>query len=692
VLFRPNRSHPWGGPAAAVHALASCERCVCLREQKDLSSKEKDWCPDDKDNERPRQKSAQASNTTMAPKALHAPVRPAMDDHHNGLPVQEDTTEQPTMAMAGTARRRKRGVRSQRYFAAFLSQQCLFVLMLRIWVVSSQQGGDGGPGAGPGNDPSTTVVPTQSPAAVSVSTLAPIKFIGTALPTISPKPILQPTNSPQPTTDTPSLVPTVSPEPSIQPSQHPSLIPTLSLMPSPGPSVSSHPTISKEPTEPPTNSPSLTYSPLSPSSFPSTTPPTSVPTPQLDVEDPATENFLFVKLSNVPRNVTFAQFTDKYNTTENPNPLWVVWRRLTTTHMQDYWRSFGEQSPYYIGRTVTQFIREDWGEVTESNTIASTSRRERNLQSNATLVGTLTITYSQECALLRREGAVDPYPGFKESDLFTLPFQQYRKPYTESIANLFNSTGYGFGGPFILLQDSGVARDPAKRDPEEKNLIAATVSVVTIVLLAASAYIVYLTKFKHRSSDSTTLEGMEGDSSPIVGAVIGVNPNENILISESYDEEYVDAKGDIFSPNKSPHDDSDPSSDGKKALSVTDENARVGSDDGDNPPVRDLTTEGDAFVTLSNANISEAEAGGMLRDNDHAHGALSSYRSTASGSQQFTYDPDNMSPLGSSPATRRTPQHGSGSDTGEEMIEFEDESEEPSVPFMGFQMEIQDLE
>ena len=366
------------------------------------------------------------------------------------------------------------------------------------------------------------------------------------------------------------------------------------------------------------------------------------PTPLLP---PVTEPLLFVKLQNMPLNFTAI----------GNDP----WRMLTTAHVRNYWRSFGDMNPIYILRTVTMPIEEKWEEP-------SSSSRRRNLQNQQTHpTGTITITYGQEATFQLREEGVLPYPGYQPSDIFTLPFSQYPKAYTESLQTLFNTSADDFQYPYIFLEDSGQVTDTSARSESDKATIAATVTVTVLVLIVAGGYIFYVTKYKHGSHSSV------GSEEPIVGAVIGVNPNENIIISESYDEEFNDDY---------------PS--GKKLLPDRNE-AGVASGSDDEPIVpKDLMaspSEDAAFVTLSNANMmSPGDIG--TQDANYAAGSpvMMSLQGSTAGGSELQLDPDAVAAASS--------MKGSGSEE-ERDEEVPDESEqEPSVPFMGFQMEIQDLE
>jgi len=304
----------------------------------------------------------------------------------------------------------------------------------------------------------------------------------------------------------------------------------------------------------------------------------------------------------------------------------------------------------------------------------SSSSRRRNLQNQQTNpTGTITITYGQEATFQLREEGVLPYPGYTKSDIFTKPFSQYPKAYTLSLQTLFNTSADDFQYPFIFLEDSGLATDTSARSGSDKATIAATVTVTVLVLCLAGGYIFYVTKYKHHSHSSDG-SGEE----PIVGAVIGVNPNENIIISESYDEEFND---DYPSGKKG-------DAEYKKMLPDRNE-AGVASGSDDEPLVpKDLMaspSEDAAFVTLSNANLmSPGEIG--AQDANYASGSpiMMSLQGSTAGGSQLQLDPDAVAASSS--------MKGSGSEE-ERDEEVADESEqEPSVPFMGFQMEIQDLE
>ena len=368
-----------------------------------------------------------------------------------------------------------------------------------------------------------------------------------------------------------------------------------------------------------------------------------------------------MSLSNIPRNATFA---------DNDG-----WRRLTTDHVRTYWRSFGEYSPIYIGRVVTLFSSEEWEPQSPS---AAGSVEE---------FGAVTIRYSQEIAF-RKRTEVDPYPGFMDTDIATVPFQQNPQPYVTALATLFNNTVDGVG-PFIFLDDSGLATDPFVRTGREVTTIAVTVTLVSLALIVATACVLYQTHFKHRKGESSAERDGNVDP-PIVGAIIGVN--ENVLISESYDEDF---DGEIYSSPSKPIATQPPSDPGDgddtniPVISISD-GEYISSDDGDAEDIMAAPGEDGAFPTLSEVHDVSPDDVRMLRDQLHENNTLP-YRSSGEESQsgQDATNIMDMSPLGSSPP-RRTPQQGSGSDDDSEGNL--NETDESTIPFMGFQMEIRDLE
>ena len=523
------------------------------------------------------------------------------------------------------------------------------------------------------------------------------------LPTISP----QPTSSRMPAgillrlptrvpTEPPSKIPSASPWPSAEPSHSPSDMPTISFKPSHSPTTSPAPTNSHAPTQEPSSKPTLTPRPSPmlpsslPSSFPSTPFPTVSPTPLLDTT--FTQRFLYMQLSHIPRNATFAQNDG--------------WRRLTTEHVRFYWRSFGASNPIYIGRVVTIFSSEKWEAVTLDPGMVEE-------------YGTLTIQYSQEI-MYRRRTEVDPYPGFQQSDICTIPFQQNPLPYTTSLATLFNNTITTLG-PFIFIEDSGLSTDPSKRTEKEVTTIAVTVTLVSLALIVATACVLYQIHFKHRKGigrkNATEENANANTEPPMVGTVIGINPNDNVLISESYDEE-LDMSENLYAPSKGTPQEllSDPNEGDQEAvpdlqqqqqqlpLQPIPDNEQLPKGGSDNAnedddfggdAASDLMAapgEDGAFPTLSSSNNSnnpdEVRMLGLPLGGDSP--LFLPYRANYDGDGNpmgkdiHSSSMADISPLLGSSPPRRMPDD--GLDGGLE------ETEESTIPFMGFPMEIHDLE
>jgi len=119
---------------------------------------------------------------------------------------------------------------------------------------------------------------------------------------------------------------------------------------------------------------------------------------------------------------------------------------------------------------------------------------------------------------------------YKWRGMMTMPFEKdsvgYLKELDEKL--LVNNTN------FLWLEFEGVVDDAKAK---QRTVIASSVTVVGALLLVAGG-VFYAYTTRRRSDDA--LISPTGNDSPIVGAVIGVNnAREDILVSESYDDDYV---------------------------------------------------------------------------------------------------------------------------------------------------------
>lgn len=302
----------------------------------------------------------------------------------------------------------------------------------------------------------------------------------------------------------------------------------------------------------------------------------------------------------------------------------------------------------------------------------------RNDGGNTSQPDPLEITYTQ-VLMYTRKGDTDAGLVYIEiSDIFTIPFQQDGGTYTKNLRAITNNTR------IIFLENVGEAKyQTTTLSPKAKhnlNVLVVVMSVVASSTIIASAYIIYLTRVKDHDNDSVPLgRPGAGDDPPIVGAIIGVTPNENILVSESYDDDYLensfvneDARPDrqvVSGPSEARNEDSFP--DGPLS-----------------PPVetRPQTELFGTFPTLPTAPSTAVidEENGEYSDQYLSHSPVHSFRSSSMGSDN---DPGFSPP---SPLLLGDQEHDY---LNGEAAPDDDSLEESNVPFMsGFQLEIQDLE
>jgi hypothetical protein len=218
------------------------------------------------------------------------------------------------------------------------------------------------------------------------------------------------------------------------------------------------------------------------------------------------------------------------------------WRNSTSQHVRQYWSLFNETTPFFVARVVTTFLSE--------RRISMESQNRFNLNSvsddtNVALPDRLEILYMQDITYLERSTGDPSFFNFAVSNLFTIPFDQDGATYTKALRSTSNNS------LVIFLEYTGVVPDdetttPVLNDPRNRNVIVIVVSVVTVAVLAASFYIYFLIRLKEldqRTTSGTGLNGAElaGGETTVIPAIIGVNTNENVIVSESYDEDYTDS-------------------------------------------------------------------------------------------------------------------------------------------------------
>jgi hypothetical protein len=364
------------------------------------------------------------------------------------------------------------------------------------------------------------------------------------------------------------------------------------------------------------------------------------------------------------------------------------WKNSTSQHVKSFWLGFGELSPFYIGRVVTTLIDEKRVLLPQSENL---SFELVNTTPVAGRPDPLQIIYSQDIYYLERPDRGDlGYENFMESDLFTLPFELDGGTYTNDLRFISNNT------QIIFMDYTGVvlAPPPTPSDTRARNVLIIVVTVVALSLLLASGYIFYLTRIKEHDSAVTTGTvggGMDGESH-MVGAIIGVNASDNILISESYDDDFFDSAhpNGAMRPEALPLQEPqvNPSSEGdlNPGIPVDDTGPREFEPPFENVRGHHLGTDAGLYPTISTVPLTNSDVeSDEMPGNYFSYSPMPSFRTSSMGSQN---DPDY------SPPSPLMGGHGNEyGDTEEAKNVDEDDTDEPNIPFMsGFQLEIQDLE
>lgn len=270
------------------------------------------------------------------------------------------------------------------------------------------------------------------------------------------------------------------------------------------------------------------------------------------------------------------------------------WRNLTSQHVLQFWLSFGESSLFHLGRVVTTFVEEarvptpttdnsknddiiDNSNNANANNNAGSSETiptnedllfDNDPQDRATAnrPDPLVIVYQQEIFFLPKNHEVENYPELTKSDLFTIPFKQDARSYTDKLRIISNNTH------IVFMEYNGVVSNPSPPSTSSHgtNVIVIVVSVVLSVLVAVTGFILYLMRRKiyenhlkatvaaavlaqqqqHQQEPSSHIE-MEKPQSEfdlllvvsIVDARIPNNENvdDYVHISESYENGILDA-------------------------------------------------------------------------------------------------------------------------------------------------------
>lgn len=200
---------------------------------------------------------------------------------------------------------------------------------------------------------------------------------------------------------------------------------------------------------------------------------------------------------------------------------------LTSLHVRNYWRGFGrDRSLFYVRDVSTLFLEE---QEIEPRSFSENLPPPRQMRFRLTMSYRLRELESASDldelqALTGRNLDADQLSEFiyEWKGMFTLPFEDDSFSYLQALdKEIVNSTNW-------LWMDFQGVEDPSVT---RRNLVtASSVAILVAILILAGVYLV--TKF--RKGDNAT----SGSDSPMVGAMVGVNANENILISESYDDDY----------------------------------------------------------------------------------------------------------------------------------------------------------
>ena len=313
----------------------------------------------------------------------------------------------------------------------------------------------------------------------------------------------------------------------------PAQVPTTS---SPSTSSGSNLTISPQPTTgSPTQSPSISSVPSMVPSFAGNASAPS-PAPSVFKTSSPTSNLLIVKSPRLSMTLINMQ----HNVDSSPDFL-RLWRNATSQHVRQYWGMYSESAPFFVARVVTTFISEERIPTDMDNLFNLSSAQN---STNIVSPENLEVVYMQDITYFERPTGDPSFFNFQTSNLFTIPFEQDGTSYTTALQTISNNS-------FIIFLDyTGVIPDPlpppALTDPRNRNVIVIVVSVVAVVVLAASLYIYYVIRIKefdNRTFSGTGVNGTEllGSEAPIIPAMIGVNSNEDVIVSESYDEDYTDS-------------------------------------------------------------------------------------------------------------------------------------------------------
>lgn len=258
----------------------------------------------------------------------------------------------------------------------------------------------------------------------------------------------------------------------------------------------------------------------------------------------------------------------------------------------------------------------------------------------------------------------DNLPGFfTEEDLFTLPFEQDGVSYGAALATeIRNNTN------IIFVDFTGII-DPPNRVANSKNrdlrILVTIVVVVVASVFVALGVIAYLTRFREPD------DAFAPDSP--VGAMIGVNTTENILLSENY--EYGD---DYRSPLSS--------ATGRETKKGSPGDRSTPSGPGSDPPLQEV--RGDASSPNVATTISDIGSTGDAPDrhkSGQSAGSVHSANQLTPGGANSPFDD-------LSPSREKVEDYLEDSEAGTNDVDSTADQSAPP-PFMAdFQMEIKDIE
>jgi hypothetical protein len=274
---------------------------------------------------------------------------------------------------------------------------------------------------------------------------------------------------------------------------------------------------------------------------------------------------------------------------------------------------YGELAPFFVARVVTTFISEERIPVDSESLFTVNSTMNGT---NVVFPENLEVIYMQDITYFERPSGESSFFNLQVSNLFTIPFEQDGLSYTTALQIISNNS------LVIFLDYTGIVPDPlpppAITDPRNRKVIVIVVSVVTVVVLAATLYIYYVVRIKEfdiRTSIGTGANGTEmvGSEAPIIPAMIGVNTNDDVIVSESYDEDYTDST--FFRSADSP---ALPVVNGTNAadalpVSLLDTGGVPSSNDGDSgSPLRIATTNSREFDVSETFMLNPTEPPGNL--------------------------------------------------------------------------------